>query len=181
MEGFTGEIRAFAGNFPPRGWHFCDGCLLSINDYPALYSLIGVTYGGNSVSFRLPDLRGRMPIGFGTGPQLTPQPLGAYGGAETVTLETGNLPSHNHRVMIDTTGTPVKAPSSSTYLGKMVSPEATIQGYLPGSVTKPKEIIMDQTTVLPTGGGGAHLNVMPTTAATYIICIDQNIYPEFND
>lgn len=181
MDGFIGEIRAFAGSYAPEGWRICDGSSLNINAYPALYSLIGTTYGGDSVSFRLPDLRGRMPIGFGTGPQLTPQPLGTHGGIEAVTLELKNLASHTHRVMIDTTGTPVKTPSSSTYLGKMVSPEATIQGYLPGATTAPKDILMDQTTILPAGGGGAHLNVMPTTAATYIICVDQNIYPEFND
>lgn len=181
MEGFIGEIRAFAGNYAPRGWHICDGSSLSIGDYPALYSLIGMTYGGSNVSFNLPNLMGRMPIGFGTGPQLTPQPLGISSGTEAVTLELKNLASHSHRVMIDTTGTPVKTPSSSTYLGKMISPEAAIQGYLPGSVTTPKNIIMDHTTVLPSGEGCAHFNVMPTTVATYIICIDENLYPQFND
>ena len=78
---FVGEIRLFAGAYAPANWHLCDGSLLSINTYQALYSLIGTTYGGVGVStFGLPDLRGRIPIGQGQGTGLTNRVLGQNGG-----------------------------------------------------------------------------------------------------
>ena len=85
-EPFLGEIMIVASNFPPRGWAFCDGQLLAINQYQALYSLLGTTYGGDGrTTFGLPDLRGRVPIHAGTGPGLTPRSLGAKGGTELTT------------------------------------------------------------------------------------------------
>ena len=67
-EPFLGEIRMFASNFAPRGWALCDGQLLSIPQHDALFSLLGITYGGDGrTNFGLPDLRGRMPIHKGTG------------------------------------------------------------------------------------------------------------------
>ena len=86
MEPFIGEIRMFAGNFAPRGWAFCDGQLLAVEQNAALFSILGTTYGGDGRStFALPDLRGRAPIHAGTGPGLTQRRLGEKGGAETVT------------------------------------------------------------------------------------------------
>jgi microcystin-dependent protein len=83
-EPFIAEIIIFGGNFAPRGWAFCDGQLLSINSNTALFSLLGVTYGGDGrTTFGLPDLRGRAPIHAGNGPGLTPRALGAKGGVET--------------------------------------------------------------------------------------------------
>ena len=78
---YIGEIRIFAGNFAPVGWNFCDGALLPISSYTALYTLIGTTYGGDGVyTFGLPDLRGRVPILMGTG-----------GGATYVLGQPGNF------------------------------------------------------------------------------------------
>ena len=94
---FIGEIQYFAGNFAPRNWAFCDGSLLSISQYTALFSILGTTYGGDGrTTFRLPDLRGRVPVGEGSGPGLPPIRLGQTGGTETNTLITNQLPSHNH-------------------------------------------------------------------------------------
>ena len=77
IEPFLGEIMLFAGHFPPRGWAFCAGQLLSIAQNTALYSIIGTTYGGNGVqTFALPDLRSRIPIGMGQGPGLNPVNIG---------------------------------------------------------------------------------------------------------
>ena len=71
MDGTIGEIRMFAGNFAPRNWAFCAGQLLSISQNTALFSILGTTYGGNGqTTFGLPDLRGRVPVGAGTGPGL---------------------------------------------------------------------------------------------------------------
>ncbi|WP_432696104.1 tail fiber protein [Marinobacterium sp. YM272] len=83
-EPFIGEIIMFGGNFAPRGWAFCDGQLLPIAQNTALFSIIGTTYGGDGrTTFALPDLRGRVPVGEGSGPGLTPRTLGAKFGTET--------------------------------------------------------------------------------------------------
>ena len=95
MDPFLGEIKIFAGSFAPVNWLFCDGSVLNIAQYNALYALIGTTYGGNgSTTFAVPDLRGRLPIGLGTGPGLTPKPIGAKGGTETAGLVLPETPAH---------------------------------------------------------------------------------------
>lgn len=85
-EPFIAEIIMFAGNFAPRGWAFCDGQLLQISQYPALFSLLGTTFGGDGrTNFALPDLRGRVSIHPGSGPGLSIRRLGERGGSETIT------------------------------------------------------------------------------------------------
>lgn len=97
MEPFLGQIQAFGFNFAPRGWAKCEGQLLSINQYQALFSLLGTTYGGDGrTTFALPDLRGRVAIGEGSGPGLPSYRLGEKAGSATTTLTVANLPSHNH-------------------------------------------------------------------------------------
>lgn len=97
MDPFLGEIIMFAGNFAPRGWAFCDGQLLPISQYSALFSILGTTYGGDGrTTFGLPELRGRAPIHAGNGPGLSDIRLGVKGGAETHTLSILEMPSHNH-------------------------------------------------------------------------------------
>src|SRR5260221_6913469 len=92
-----GEIRLFAGNLNPRGWALCQGQLLAINQNQALFSILGTTYGGNGqTTFALPDLRGRLAIGFGQGAGLSNYVLGQVGGAETATLNVAQLPAHTH-------------------------------------------------------------------------------------
>ncbi|MGH7291981.1 MAG: phage tail protein [Myxococcota bacterium] len=82
---YVGEIRLFAGNFPPSGWAFCDGQLLSVAGNETLFQLIGTTYGGDgAISFALPDLRGRVPIHIGQGAGLSPFDLAQRGGTETM-------------------------------------------------------------------------------------------------
>lgn len=101
MEPFIGQIIMFGGNFAPSGWAFCDGQLLAINQYTALFSLIGTTYGGNGeTTFALPDLRGRAPIHRGQGPGLSNRALGAKGGSEEYTLGVADLPEHSHDLAI---------------------------------------------------------------------------------
>jgi len=97
MDPFIGEVTMFAGNFAPRGWAFCDGQLLPIASYNALFSILGTNYGGDGrTTFGLPDLRGRGPIGEGVGPGLSPVPLGRQGGAEFHNLSVAEMPNHGH-------------------------------------------------------------------------------------
>ena len=95
---FVAEIRMFGGNFAPRGNAFCDGQLLPIAQNTALFSLLGTTYGGNGqTTFGLPNLQSRAPMHFGQGPGLSPRDLGEQAGVETVTLQTTQIPAHNHQ------------------------------------------------------------------------------------
>ena len=92
-----GEVRWFAGNFAPSGWAFCDGQLLPISEYQALFSILGTFYGGDGrTTFALPDARGRAIVHEGSGPGLTSRSLGEASGQEEVTLTTAEVPSHDH-------------------------------------------------------------------------------------
>jgi microcystin-dependent protein len=101
MDPILGQIILAPFNFAPVGWAVCDGSLLPIQQYAALFSLIGTTYGGDGrTNFALPDLRGRIPVGQGAGPGLTPITLGAHAGVENVTLTTNQIPAHGHNVTV---------------------------------------------------------------------------------
>ncbi|MGH7443050.1 MAG: phage tail protein, partial [bacterium] len=95
---FVGEIRMFGGTYAPSGWLTCDGQLVPISDYQVLYTLVGTTYGGNGqTTFGIPDLRGRVPMGQGSGPGLTPRAIGQSFGTEQVSL-TGAQTGHAHQL-----------------------------------------------------------------------------------
>lgn len=100
---FVGEIRMFAGNFAPRQWAFCNGQLMAISQNDALFSLLGTIYGGDGrSSFGIPDMRGRIPMHWGTGPGLTPRPIGQKMGVESVALTANQIPSHSHTMQAST-------------------------------------------------------------------------------
>lgn len=150
-EPFIGEVKLLAFNFPPLGYQTCQGQMISIAEYTALFSLIGTTYGGNGqTTFALPDLQGRVPIGQGQGPGLPDYSMGEAAGSPTITLMAANLPAHIHtlnsvRVSIasnetsgssntsanafpgnnDSTGVYAEAPTPNTYMAPGV---ATISG-----------------------------------------------------
>src|SRR5271166_3436062 len=97
MNPFLGQITLFPFNFAPVGWALCEGQLLPIRQYTALFSLLGVQFGGDGrTNFALPDLRGRAPIGQGQGPGLSDYDIGEAQGVEQVTLNTATIPSHSH-------------------------------------------------------------------------------------
>lgn len=109
MEPFIGEIRIFASSYVPEGWLPCMGQTLSVQQYSALYSVLGVRYGGNgSTTFMLPDLRDKVPIHQGQGPFTSTRTIGSTGGASGVALSSASqLPLHTHNVMCQ--GTPAAA------------------------------------------------------------------------
>lgn len=97
MDPFIGEIRMFTGNFAPTGWFLCQGQLLPISAYQALFAIIGTFYGGNGTSnFQLPNLQGRFPIGVGMAPSGQIYNIGQIGGVEQIQLTINNMPSHSH-------------------------------------------------------------------------------------
>src|SRR5215813_7928273 len=112
---FVAEIRIFAGTFAPKGWALCDGQLLPISQNPALFSLLGTTYGGNGTSnFALPNLQGSAPLQAGQGPGLTLRDLGEIRGEQTVTLLQTEMPAHSHTALAASSGG-VSNPASSAW------------------------------------------------------------------
>jgi len=97
MDPFIGEVRMMGFEFAPRGWAFCDGQLMPLSQYTALYSILGTRFGGDGHrNFALPDLSQRIPVGQGLGPGLRPRRLGEIGGENSVSLNTDQMPSHRH-------------------------------------------------------------------------------------
>lgn len=114
MDPFVGEISYVAFNFAPEGWFQCDGQTLPVNQYAALFSLIGTTYGGDGVNnFKLPDMRGRVPVHRGQRPGGSMFTLGQTGGAENTALTVNNLPAHSHTAAATSASTSAVAPGAS--------------------------------------------------------------------
>ena len=162
---FVGEIRMFAGNFPPVGWAFCDGSLLSISENEVLFVLIGTTYGGDGqVTFALPDLRGRVPVHQGQGPGLSNRVIGQLSGTENVTLIAGQLPAHTH--VLNATAT--AAASSNGVAGSLTGAVAAgtqIYGSAPGGAP------MAASALTSTGGNQPHNNMAPFLSVNFIISL----------
>ena len=169
---FIGEIRMFAGNFAPRGWAKCEGQLLAISQYNALFSILGTRYGGDGrTTLALPDLRGRVAIGSGSGPGLTPRSLSQRSGSETNMLTVANLPAHNHSINAVTADGNTSVPGGNLPAGtKLLDKE-----YSDATATT----TMNATMVSSTGGGQAVNNMQPYLTVTYIIAL-QGLYPSRN-
>lgn len=168
---FVAEIRIFPFNFAPRGWAFCNGQLLPLAQNTALFSLLGTTYGGNGQSnFALPNLQGSAPMHPGQGPGLSFHDLGEAAGSETVTLLTTEIPNHTHTMQAKGSPPPSNAgtPDPAVTFGR--SSGAT-------AYTAPANLgTMDPTTLLPTGGGLPHNNMMPYLTLNFNIAL-QGVYP----
>lgn len=169
---YMGEIRVFGGTFAPQNWALCAGQTLAISQNDALFVLLGTTYGGDGVNtFNLPDARGRLPIGQGTGPGLTPRVLGQSYGAEAVTLSIANMPAHSHSVQVSATEANLSAPS-----GQMIGQN---YHYLPSTTPPNSTGSLLASAVSSTGGSQPHDNMMPYLCLNFILCL-QGIFPSRN-
>ncbi len=116
MDPFLGVIMQFAFGFAPKGWALCNGQLMLIAQNQALFALLGTYYGGNGVTnFQLPDLRGRVPIGFGSGPGLPDYNIGEQAGSQSVTLSTANMPAHNHIIRATAEAADASSPAGAYF------------------------------------------------------------------
>lgn len=176
-EPFVGQIILFAGSFAPTGWALCNGQTLSIQQYQALFSLLGTTYGGNgTTTFNLPDLRGRVAVSAGQGVGLSFYALGEQIGAENVTLQSNQMPQHNHTVKAQAVAVSV-VPPTGAYLGQQPAVgKNTPPGFVPGSAGPSTAVTMAQDMIGGAGGSQPHSNIQPTLALNYIIAL-QGIYP----
>ena len=170
---FIGQIQPFGFNFAPRGWAKCDGQLLAISSNTALFSLLGTIYGGDGrTTFALPDLRGRVGLHAGNGPGLSNRVIGEKSGAETVTLNTQQMPSHNHTV-----GCTNQLGNQGAPEGQVMSAEDTNAAdiYHDGAPDK----TMNAAAISDTGGNQAHNNMQPYQVINYIIAL-QGTFPSRN-
>ncbi|RRJ91350.1 phage tail protein [Flavobacterium macacae] len=176
MDEYLGIIKLFAGTFVPQNYLACNGQLLPIQQYAAVFSLLGTTYGGDGVStFALPDLRSRIPVGTGQGPGLSNFVQGQKSGTEQITLLANNLPAHNHPV----TGS-VKIPTNDSN-ADAESPDGAYLGTPEQSIysSTTNGFAADAVTQLATGvvGNNVPVSVMqPYLALNYIICVN-GVYP----
>jgi microcystin-dependent protein len=157
---YVGEIRMFGGNFAPVGWGICDGSLQSIAENDTLFNLIGTTYGGDGqTTFALPDLRSRVPVHLGSLSGFTYQ-LGEPGGVEAVTVNSSQLPSHNHAA-----GCTDAAGNSATPSGSIPAVNTTALAY--GAI--PPQVAMNAGIIGNTGGNQPHTNIQPFLCVSFII------------
>lgn len=167
-EYYVGEIRMFAGTFAPRNWALCDGSTLTINNNQLLFAVIGTTYGGDGVTnFKLPDLRGRVPIH-----RNGTYPLGTAQGTETVALNANELPAHTHQVTASAANASLSTPASNTW-GTNTNKIFNTSNPLPTLVS------LSSQAVSVSGQSSPHDNIMPSQVVSYIIAL-QGIFPSSN-
>jgi len=163
-EPFMGEIRMFSFNFAPVNWATCDGQVMSINQFQALYSLLGTTYGGDGVSnFRLPDLRGRTMLHKGGS-----YAQGQMSGFEQSSLGTANLPVHAHMLSANSGAATVNTPQGNA----LAASETAYPNY--SDLTS--QAILDQASLALAGGGQSHDNMQPSLVINFCIAL-LGVYP----
>ena len=164
----TGTVLPYAGVTAPNGYLTCDGSEVAVKDYPTLDALLGTTYGARtngsggagSTHFRLPDLRGRVPVGKASSGTFVN--VGATGGSETHTLTTSEIPSHAHDTINNDPG--VVTNLTWSVLNNVVNTGATTD--VPRSLTLTRQTAPNTGS---TGGGGSHTNLQPYIVLNHII------------
>ncbi|MEA5125689.1 phage tail protein [Xanthomonas floridensis] len=189
---FIGEVRAFPYNFAPDGWLDCMGQTVSINQYQALFGVIGFIYGGDQQStFGLPDLRGRAVTGLGQGTGLSNSTIGQLQGADSVALVSqAQLPPHTHTITTKfmppgtAPGASGSTPGPNAYLSRLLnpttSPPVSHLAYAPAATTTPIVPLSPSALVAfppSVQAAQAHENRQPFTTLRYCICATDGIYP----
>lgn len=170
-EPFLAEVRMVGFNFAPRGWAFCDGQILPINQNQSLYSLLGTTYGGDGrTSFALPDMRSRTPIHVGNGHRE-----GQKSGEETHTLSAAEMPQHDHRLHATN-----DTANQSLAAGHLLSqPTAAVGNIYSDHLAHSPNVSLNSASVTNVGGSQAHENMQPYIAVNFCIAL-QGLFPSRN-
>ncbi len=172
-EPFLAEIRIVGFNFAPRGWAFCDGQILPINQNQSLYSLLGTTYGGDGrTSFALPDMRGRTPIHVDTSGGSS-HILGQKSGAEQHALSANEMPSHNHTAMASEIGADSSSPEDN------VLAAATVDEKIYHDTAGVPQVRMANDLITSAGGSQQHENMQPYLTVNFCIAL-QGLFPSRN-
>lgn len=169
MDPYIGEIRLFSGRqFVPEDWLLCDGSVLNVQQYSALYAVIGNMYGGNApTTFALPNLIGRVAVGQGNGPGLTPRVVAQSGGAPTVTLTQNQLPNHGHDVNCNTAAS-ATVPTGNVW-ASAARTAAKVYAATPSTAMNPGVLSS-------TGGNQSHNNLQPYMTLVYMIALN-GVFP----
>lgn len=158
---FLGQIKIFGGEFVPAGYATCDGQLLPIAQNEALFSLLGTTYGGDgSTNFALPNLRGCVPMHYGSASDLTPRSLGDRGGEEKVMLDISQMPSHTHTMV----GTHCPA--------TLGTPEGKTMAQAGYQIKDSNLVMMAPEALGQVGSDREHLNMQPYLTLNFIIALE---------
>jgi microcystin-dependent protein len=162
---YIGEIRIFAGTFAPVDWAFCNGQLQSISENPALFNLIGTTYGGDGVNtFALPNLQSRIPVHQGPGFLLA-----QIAGEEQVTLTTQQIPVHNHTANASNTAANQASPAGNVWA------QSSLNQFSNAAPT----VAMSTAALGNSTGGQPHDNMTPYLVVNFIIALF-GVYPSQN-
>lgn len=170
---FLGEIQIFGFPFAPNPWAVCNGQLMPISQNTALFSLLGTVYGGDGkVTFGLPNLQGQAVTAAGQGLGLSMYDLGENFGTETVTLQSTEMPAHNHTAYVFSQGDDTK---------RFGAPAANYAPCVPANISP---FIVAQAangsfplnTLGPSGGNQAHSNQQPYLAMNFCIAL-QGYFP----
>jgi microcystin-dependent protein len=186
---FLAEIRIFPFPFAPAGWAMCNGQILPISQASSLFSLLGSTYGGNAITnFALPDFEGNVPVCTTNAshplppspplnPALSPYDMGQFGGGQTFTLNTFEIPVHNHLVEATTAfGTTADAKGMVMSRGQYVAPDKT-KGAIQIYNTAQPGVTLHPQAIGPAGGGQPHNNMMPYLTLNFCIALT-GIFPQ---
>lgn len=186
MEAYIGTIIAFAGEHVPSGWLECQGQSLSVNEYSVLYSVLKNSYGGNSTNFNLPDLRGRVIMGVREDPSgVLSRDLGVKYGADSMTLNYGHLPPHNHSFWVASNLCDRDVPDNNSMFGKWTgsAPVPDSSGNSNTDVhgnsftaTPTNRVKLSDYTIGTTGSNQSFDIVQPSLVCRYIICV-QGFFP----
>ena len=173
LEPFVGAIMIYGFPFAPRDWATCDGQLMSIAEYTALFSLLGTTFGGDGVqTFGLPDMRGRVPAHQGQSPNTPLFSMGERGGLESVTLNSSQMPLHSHNLNANSAAGDTGAPGGAIFANS----GATDREYLSSGAAN---VTMTPQGMTLTGGSQPHDNMQPYLVVNYCIALT-GIYPSRN-
>lgn len=174
MDPLLGTIIIFASNFAPVGWALCNGQILPIAQWTAVFSLLGTTYGGDgTVTFALPDLRGRVPVGAGQGISLSNYSLGQTGGVESLMLTQNQLPAHTHGVNAYGSAGTETSPAGNLLAATPIT--STTKPYS----SQPPSTTMNSAMIASVGGGAAVGVLQPYLTINYIIALE-GVFPTRN-
>lgn len=185
-EVFIGTIMGFGFDFAPVGWLPCQGQILPIQDpYEALFALIGNQFGGDGRNnFAVPDLRGRVPMGYGSAPGITPKVIGQMMGYEQVTLTANEMPVHTHTGTVDNLQANIMCASglanTDNPVGNSIAKQERVDRYSTAASDQDMKegsvYINGSMTVGHAGGGQPHYNVQPSIVVNYCIAY-QGLFP----
>ncbi len=175
---YLGEIKIVGSTYAPQGYAVCNGQMMSVAQYSALFSVLGIRFGGNGVTtFGLPNLQAAAPMGAGNGPGLEPRTVGDTSGVASVSLMIAEIPTHDHGLVAAGLNPPnpaqnVAAPTSQA----MVGPSNPNMAF--SDVTTPA-VAFSPLAIGPVGGSQPHENRQPLLALNFVIAL-QGIYPARN-